>query len=357
VQPDFLFSCPPSAAVGAAFAALGAGVGVLDFQRPLAAARALYTLLRTQDRPLVHFHFVNGHHPLVAAAQLADATVVLHDHAVHDEHQLPRGARAAAFWIGARTVARRIDLRIAVSHAVAESLVRADKTPHAQLAVVHNGVDLTRFRPDAALRRSVRAELRLGDGAVVLYVGRLIAAKGPELLVRAAAGAEVGSALRRATLLFVGEGPRREELEAIARALGVGAKLRLLGLRDDVHRFHAAADVVVVPSRVPESFCLVAAEAMGAGVPVVASAVGAVPEVVQHGMSGLLVPAGSADALRAGLCRILDDAALRAHMGCDGRRIAEARFGLPRWSSELFRVLDAKLGAAVAAPATAARGS
>jgi glycosyltransferase involved in cell wall biosynthesis len=167
--------------------------------------------------------------------------------------------------------------------------------------------------PTAAARGSARAALGLSPGiTVVAFVGRLSPEKAPEVLLRAVRGTGL-------TLLVAGEGPLRDVLEAEADA----GQVRFLGFLPDVASVLAAADVLALPSRT-EGLPMAALEAMAAGLPVVASAVGSLPEVLADG-AGVLVPPGDVSALRRALER-LSSPKVRAAVGAEGRRRVESRY-------------------------------
>jgi glycosyltransferase involved in cell wall biosynthesis len=156
----------------------------------------------------------------------------------------------------------------------------------------------------------------------VLAVGRLAPPKDPLTLVRALAGVREPFSAR-----IVGDGPDRPAVEAEIRACGLEDSLELLGERRDVPRLLADADVFVLSSR-SEGAPISVLEAMAAGVPVLASAVGGVPEIVEDAATGVLVPAGDAAALAAALESLLANPALRARLGAAGRRRVRERFDL-----------------------------
>jgi glycosyltransferase involved in cell wall biosynthesis len=171
-----------------------------------------------------------------------------------------------------------------------------------------------------------------GDPPRAISVGRLKEPKDFAGLI--AALGEVAASYRA---VVVGDGPDRPALErAIAET---GAAVELLGERDDVAAQLAASDVFVLASR-SEGMPISILEAMAAGLPVVASAVGGVPELVEDGVTGLLVPPGDAAALAAALERVLGDPALRARLGAAARARAEERFDVEafrRAHLELYR--------------------
>src|SRR5262249_47550975 len=192
--------------------------------------------------------------------------------------------------------------------------------------VIRNGVDTSVFRPDSERRRQVRARLELAESTrVVACVGRMTPQKGQATLLEAmprilGAGADT-------RLLLVGDGPDQAALRQLASRLSVDAHVSFLGVRPDVPELLQAADVLAVPS-VHEGFGLVLIEAMATGLPVVASRTGPIPEIVDDGVSGLLVPVREPPALAESILALLTDESRRLGMGRQGRREAEARFDI-----------------------------
>ncbi len=176
-------------------------------------------------------------------------------------------------------------------------------------------------------RRAAESEAVESEGTrgALLFVGRLRIRKGVEVLLEALARPELAS--RSARLLVAGDGEHRARLERRARDLGLGDRVRFLGRRDagGVRRLLAGARALVVPS-IYEGMPLVVLEAMEAGLPVVASAVSGIPEVVVDGETGWLVPPEDPVALAAALERALADPEESARRGAAGRRRLDARF-------------------------------
>jgi glycosyltransferase involved in cell wall biosynthesis len=224
---------------------------------------------------------------------------------------------AATVYLWADRAMRPLTTRtICVAHSELAAGVRARTCRADATVVIPNGVRL-----DGPRRRHPATP----DGpATVLAVGRLRAPKDFLTLVRASARLPAGSA----RVLVVGDGPDRDELEREIGRLGLEGTIALLGERADVGELLAAADVFVLPSR-SEGMPMSVLEAMAAGLPVVASDVGGVAELVADGATGLLVPAGEPAALARALARLLDDRALRERMGAAGRARARDRFDLP----------------------------
>lgn len=195
-----------------------------------------------------------------------------------------------------------------------------------RVTVIPNGVEMGDASSLAPAR--VRQEFRIAPAAPLLgTIGRLHPQKGVDVLLRAL------SALPREfpdlKTLIVGEGPARPELERLAAQLGVSQKVIFTGLRRDIPDILAALDLLVLPSRW-EGMPNVVLEAMAAGTPVVATAVGAVPELVIDGETGLLVPPEDPAALAQCLRRLLSDAPLRARLAAAGRARVEKEFSLEK---------------------------
>lgn len=187
------------------------------------------------------------------------------------------------------------------------------------VTVIHNGIDPEPFA------RAEPAPLPVPPGAVVIgFVGRFDDRKG--ILDLARAWPVVAAALPDAHLVMVGKGP---EEDAARTLLADAPRVHWLGFRSDVPPVLSAMDVLAVPSHW-EGFGLVAAEALAAGVPVVAANASSLPEIVRDGREGLLVPPKDSPALAAALIRLGGDAEARRAMGAAGRARVAAEFSLDR---------------------------
>ncbi|MGY1604192.1 glycosyltransferase [Geodermatophilus sp. SYSU D00815] len=187
-----------------------------------------------------------------------------------------------------------------------------------QVTVIPYSSRMTVGDADDAARARLRAGLGLpADAPLVALVGRIEDQKGVDLLVRAVPA--VLAQVPRAHVLVVGDGTRRTQAEALAAELGVSGSVHFTGWRHDLADVMRAIDVLALPSRW-EAFGIVNLEAMAAAKPVVGFAVEGIPEVVVHGETGLLSPAGAVDDLARDLVRVLSDPALAARLGAAGRR-------------------------------------
>lgn len=226
----------------------------------------------------------------------------------------PRGAGPYVRWLYGR-----MDAVIAISRAARDAL--AVRGIDAQrVAIVPSGVAVEMFRD--LDRAAARAALGVApDATVVAIVASLHERKGHAILLDALARLAADGVVP--LCLAAGTGPEGDALQDRAQRLGVAARVRWLGQVADVRNVLGAADVVAMPS-LAEGLGVAAIEAMAASRPVVASAVGGLPELIDDDLQGLLVPPGDAASLAAALRRVLDDAALRARLGEAGRVRAEA---------------------------------
>jgi glycosyltransferase involved in cell wall biosynthesis len=226
-----------------------------------------------------------------------------------------RGWRNRFIYAGAASRA------VAISEAVAAHLA-ACGVPAGAIRVVPSAVDPAQLRP-ARTRAAVReAEGSPAGAACLLCAAALIHRKGIDVLLEAAA--RLSARGLAPELWLAGDGPERVALEASARSLGLAARARFRGARDDVPDLLAACDVFVLPSR-REGLGVAALEAMALARPVVASRVGGLAEAVLHETTGLLVPPEDPAALADALERLLRDPALRERLGAAGPGRVAAR--------------------------------
>jgi glycosyltransferase involved in cell wall biosynthesis len=285
---------------------LGVRTTCLDGRRPLDPgwARRLRRLVRDEQIDVVHVHS-----PLVAAvARVALRTTRRRPALVGTEHNLWTSHRRPTRWANRVTIGLQ-DSTLAVSEEVTASMPRRVR---ARTEVVIHGVDQPAIVGRRDERDAARGELGLRpDDLVVVTVANLRANKDYANLLAAASQLIP----RHPTLRFlsVGQGPLQQELAARLDALGLGERFRFLGYQADAVRVLVAADVFCLPSRY-EGLPIALLEAMAAGLPVVATAVGGVPSVVTEGVEGRLVPAGDPTALADAL-EELTDASVRDRFG------------------------------------------
>jgi glycosyltransferase involved in cell wall biosynthesis len=286
----------------------------------------------------------------IARRARRDRPDVLHTHLVHaDFHGLPAGRLARvpalvstkhgfnafrdrrAFAVADRAVAALADVHVAISAGLARYLAEREGFDAASFEVVHYGIE-------------ARAEPPPLPGAPRLaIVGRLIPIKGHDTLLRAVARAR--DRLPGLTLDVAGDGELEPELRTTAAGLGLEGAVRFLGRVAPADPVLERAEVVVVPS-FGEGFGMVALEAMERGRPVIASAVGGLPEIVDDGRTGLLVPPGDVEALAGAIAELASDHGRAAAMGAAGRARALAAFSQERCTERIETLYGTALAAA-----------
>ncbi len=251
----------------------------------------------------------------------------------------PDGGRLVPSWLKPFLV--QADRLLAVAAMHRDYLRVREGLPAAHIDVIHNGVDTQRYRPARADERSAaRRALGLDDDAVVVtQVASIKPAKRQDALLRAVA--PLMQSRRDVHLVLVGDGPMRAHCEGLATHLGVDERTHLLGIRDDVERVLHASDVLVLPSRRgTETFPNVVLEAMAAGIPVVATDVGSVREMVADGETALLVEEGDDAALAESIARLVRDADLRARFGAAARERVARHFPIEHMCEARTRLFE-----------------
>ncbi|HEY9514722.1 MAG TPA: glycosyltransferase family 4 protein [Gemmatimonadaceae bacterium] len=298
----------------------------------LTCLRQITDLLRSHRVQVAHSHEFSMGLYGAAAARRAGARhlITMHGGRYYAEHWRRRSAL--------RWAVRNSAALVAVSEATADDLRRTLRLAHDRVQVVPNGIP---FRDGA--RAAVRREIALGDGELLLVaVGNLYPVKGHAILLRALGKLRRAGELESVPwrLAIAGRGDEDSSLRALAVAEGLSERVTLLGYRKDVPDILAAADLFVMPS-LSEGLPLALVEAMAAGLPVVASDVGGIPEVADRGCEAILVPPGDPTMLAEALGRLLRDGAARASLGAAARSRALRDFSVTRMCDAYERLYRA----------------
>ena len=323
--------------------------GAAYLAAPLALAasyRAVRRVAAQVGATLLHGHWIIPSGAVVAAAGRGLPTVVsLHgsDVYVAERHAFAR--------VAARAALRRLDWLTACSDDLRDRAI-ALGADAARATTIPYGVDAKRFRPDAALRAEGRRAMGAGPDDLVLFTaGRFVRKKGFEYLIDAAARL----APRWPTLRLVigGGGDLEAELRARAAHHGIGDRVGFPGVlaQDAVAAHLAGADVAVVPSVHDDAGNVdglpnTVMEALASGTPVVATRVGGIPSVIEHGRTGWLVPERDASALEAALARLLADPEARAGLASAARADVLRRRTWPMVADAFEQVYDLAAGRA-----------
>jgi glycosyltransferase involved in cell wall biosynthesis len=295
------------------------GLDLRTFRR--ATLRRLLGLVRAHRIEIVHWNFynplINGY--LWALTLLAPRV----EHFYTDHISRPAGDRSE----GVRADLKRmlkwpLSLRYRKTFCISEYVRGELRQQHwPRLQVVYNFINTDRFHPDPGRRRAVRESLGAGEEFIALTVAYLIPEKGVAVAVRALA--ELPAAV---VLWVVGDGPERGNLEALARELGLGDRVRFLGSHRDIVPFLQAADCFVCPSVWQEGAGNANFEAMACGLPDLASRIGGIPEFVADGRNGFLFTPGDHGDLADRIRRLRDDPELRHRLGQQARSITIERY-------------------------------
>jgi len=270
--------------------------------------------LRADKAQVVHTHHLGQLMYAGIAGRLVGARVV---HTEHEYYTLSRRRSQRLL----RILSGVADVVTSVAEPVTEFLRDQVKIPAIKLRTIPKGVDLNCYRSACPVARSTLG-LREGD-VVVGCVARLEPEKGHAVLLDAFR--RVSSRFPRAKLLLIGEGSERARLQTLASGFGLNEAIRFLGERADVPELLASCDLVVLAS-VHEGLPMALLEAMASGKPVVATRVGSVPDLVQNGYTGLLVPPDDPTALAEALEVLVADGNQRQKLGEQAREHVQTRY-------------------------------
>jgi glycosyltransferase involved in cell wall biosynthesis len=282
----------------------------------LALMGRLYRLFRRTGVAVVHTHHFNQLFYSALGARLAGARVI------HTEHSVECFERRR-LRLALRCLALCCDAVVAIGGEVRDVLEYRVGIPARKLRVIPAGVDVSMFQEP---RVPAREALGLcPSDRVAVIVARLSSEKNHRLLL--AAFADVVRRIEGARLLIVGDGSERDAIRREIARRGLDGSIRMLGVRHDVARILAAADLGVLSSD-REGLPIAVLETMAAARPVVVTAVGDLPSVVRDGEAGRVVPPRDPAALAAALAELLADPARAAEMGARGRALVAERYSL-----------------------------
>ena len=321
--------------------ALGFAVTELDQHHSydLHVLRELASYIRREQIDIIHTHLLAADIMGRVAGFITRRPVVstIHNGRL-DLDKEPRHQQWMERWT-ARLWCRRL---IVVSNLLRDEIAEWFGVPRKKVVAIPNGIDTARFRPqpgfDAAeVKRELFGE---GDYRMVANVARLVPQKGQRILVEAAA--QVAATRPDVRFAFVGDGPLRDEVTALATERGIANKIVITGIRPDVPRILAASDLFVLSS-IWEGMPLSLLEAMAAGCPAVATSVGGVAEVLDHGKVGLMVPPNDPEALARAIGECLDHPNQARQRAADAQAFAEQKYGMEtmirKWEEVYLREL------------------
>jgi glycosyltransferase involved in cell wall biosynthesis len=295
--------------------------------------------IRRQQPDLVHTHLIHAdlHGQLAARALGVPAVSSVHGtHGFYEKEPFRSAARLAGH------LARRT---IAISDYTGEFVDRVAIAPKERIRVIHYGIDSEQWDMTTNERQEHRQALGLRTDEIAIGIAsRLVPDKGHDVAINAFSA--LVQRIPTAQLLVAGAGPLQPELEALARRVCPPHRVRFLGYVADMRGFFGACDLVLFPSlpSFGEGFGLAALEAMAAGVPVLASDAGPLPEVVSDGVSGLVLPPGESVAWAEAMVDLATNSARRHQLGEQARRRAQQEFSVEEMADQTIGVYQEVLG-------------
>jgi glycosyltransferase involved in cell wall biosynthesis len=302
-----------------------------------AAVVRLARLIRSKSARIVHTH---GRGAVLYAA--GAQCVAGRRRWIHTVHRSDGDAVSGNAW-ARKLMLRRLDLAVGVSDAAREAFARTNRFPASKIRTIYNGIDVGRFQVSGFGFQEAAGPRRAADpeAPVIGTVANLSRDKDAGTLLKGFAG--LLAVKPAARLVMVGGGPEEPDIKRLVSHLGLDGRVELPGYCHDVPRLLRGFDVFVLASRT-EGFGLAILEAMAAGVPVVASAVGGIPEIVEDGVTGRLFAAGDAAALSEALLALLADERVRRGLAARANALVREKFSVERMC-EQYRRLYADLTA------------
>jgi len=306
----------------------------------------LAALIRSIRPHVLHTHTAKAGTVGRVAARLAGPSrppVVVHTFHGHTLQGYFEPAKERAYRQIERALARETDALVAVSPEVRDELVELGVAPAGKFAVIRLGIELSERIESAGRGGGLRSSLGIGEDVFAVgWVGRMTAVKRAGDVLRVVRLLRDGGVA--ASLVMVGDGPDRPELERLSRELDIESSTHFVGFQDDVGPWYRAFDALLLPSR-NEGTPVSVIEALAAGRPAVATRVGGLADVVTDGTDGYLVELGDLQGAADRLALLARDAKLRARMGAAGRERVVRRYRVPRLVEDVDRLYRALLGA------------
>jgi glycosyltransferase involved in cell wall biosynthesis len=300
----------------------------------LPSARAVARIAREMGADIIHTN---------STVVLSGALAARLAHKPHVWHVREITATSSALWRWYGPLMLRASRRVlCVSQSAADQFAAFPLRQRTQ--VIYDGLDLDRLTYPPS-RAQARQSFGVPDDALVVgTMGYLNPRKGADVLIEALAVIKAASGRKVVALVagepFPGHEAYAEQLRARAHRLGLADDVVFTGFLHDVARFFAASDIFVLPTREPEGFGGTLLEAAAAGLPAIATGLGGAREVIDDGVTGMLIPPGSPEALAEGVLALGSDSAMRQRMGAAARRRAIAQFSLEQTINQTQRLYE-----------------
>jgi len=341
---DVEFACAPGGALvdeviksNITFRPIRHFVQEINIFSDVMALSELVLLMRGQRYDIVHTHNSKAGFIGRLAAKISGVPIIIHTIHGFAFHEYERPPRRILFVFLERVAARFADKLITVSTPLKDWGLKLKIGEEKQYAVIPDGIEMERFEVKTDSQKQ-RQELGIGpDDLVVGMVAKLWEGKGHCTLIDAAP--QIIQEVPNVKFIFVGDGYLRQDLEKLALAKGMNDYIIFAGFRNDIPEITGIFDIAILASFF-EGLGRVLLEAMVLRKPVVATNVGGIPEVVQDGLNGFLVPPGDSQALAKAIIRLLKDKELRQKMGEEARKKIDERFSAEKMVDEIEKVYN-----------------
>ena len=320
--------------------ALGREISPLD---DLVALARLVRMIRERRPDVVHTHMAKAGTVGRLAAAICRVPLIVHTYHGHVFHSYFGRNRTRLFLTIERTLGLATHRIVVVGDGQREEIASYGVAPLTKIESIRLGLELTPFLRAEIARGTLRRELRIEpDVPLVGIVARLVPIKAHEVFFEAAV--RIRAALPGVRFVVIGDGERRQALEALVRNLGLADSVTFVGWRRDMPSVYADLDLVALTS-LNEGSPVALIEALAAARPVVSTAVGGVPEVVIDGETGLTVSVSDVSALADAVLVLLRDPALAARLGAAGRRHVYPRYDSSRLVNDVRNLYLRELSA------------
>lgn len=295
-----------------------------DYFRIYRCYKHIFAIIKTGNYNLIH---TNGYFADLVGIPIAKLLKISSISMCHG--YITDGLKLGIYNALDRMIIRFADRVIAVSESIKKNLVK-NGVNKSKITVIQNAVELKNEGELYRKKREViRKQINLKENDITVgYIGRISKEKGVNYLIEACSMLMNKGIIEK--VIIIGDGICKEELENLARQKGIGDRVYFVGFQKDIGNWLPAIDIFVLPS-LTEGTPLSLLEAMSYGIPIVASAVGGVPQVVQTGKNGILVNPGRSDEIADAVCTLSNNEALRNSLGEEGKRAIEMNYNAQQW--------------------------
>lgn len=340
------FSSTPPAWLMARFAEQMIGIKVFNFHRKMRVVFEMFFFLKRTKPDILFFSFISIKHliiPLTKILRIPSTIYVFHSYGSEkwkgpkEKHRINL-MKVKIGHLRTLIAVKSVHKFICVSRFIKEKVSNKYSISEEKISVIHNGVNLRRFNrveQDLTLHNQLKGP---GNARVITSIANLILPKGIQFLLIAFKEILIKNA--NIKLVIAGEGNYRQNLEGLAKSLDISENVIFLGLRNDIHRIIHLSDIVVIPSICEEAFCYVVLESMCVGKPVIASRIGAIPELIQEDKTGLFCKPGDSKSLYDEILSLLCNPDKMKEIGHSAREYAHKNGSLEKQIDSYLNLLQ-----------------